>query len=133
MKEKLSKREKIIISIVIGTGVVSVCTAGYLGYRYGYTKARIETVDSINLLEAKVKTLQEAASEGLYEEAIATVTRKINYLKDRIEYCNKNLRLNPNDKQGKEILKKYEIKLDVLSNRKEDFLKAQKAYSLIVE
>lgn len=129
MNEKLSKREK----VMLGVGFVGVCAAGYFGYRYGVYQTGNKSSDKINSLETKVKILQEAASEGLYEEAIATVTRKINHLKDQIEYCTSNLSINPNDFQAKASLNAYKAKLEILTSRKDNFLKAQKAYGLFVE
>lgn len=85
------------------------------------------------MLEAKIENLQEAASEGLYEEAIATVTRKINHLKDQIAYCTDRLSVNGNDIQTENALTSYKAKLDVLIGRKLHFLEAQKTYELLVD
>ena len=86
-----------------------------------------------SLLENKVKVLQEAASEGLYEEAIATVTRKINHLKDQIEYCANRLSTTGNDIQTAIALNNYKMKLGVLMARKNNFIEAQKTYELIAD
>ena len=129
MDKKLTKREKLLICIAIGT----TCAAGYFGYKYGIHRS-ITTLENKNsLLENKVKVLQEAASEGLYEEAIATVTRKINHLKDQIEYCANRLSTNGNDVQTEIALNNYKMKLGVLMARKNDFIEAQKAYELITD
>lgn len=136
--EKLTKREKIVI---IGATVVTTCIAGYFGYKYlnevKLEKVLNESVSALanknDLLEAKIENLQEAASEGLYEEAIATVTRKINHLKDQIAYCTDRLSVNVNDIQTENALTSYKAKLDVLMGRKLHFLEAQKTYELLVD
>ena len=126
--EKLTKREKTII----GAAVVTTCIVGYFGYKKGLHRSVIALVSKNDLLEARVKNLQEAASEGLYEEAIATVTRKINHLKDQIAYCTDRMSANGNDIQTENALNTYKAKLDVLMERKHNFIEAQKTYELIV-
>ena len=129
INKKLTKREKMLICIAI----VTTCTAGYFGYKYGLHHSITALANKNNLLENKVKVLQEAASEGLYEEAIATVTRKINHLKDQIEYCTNRLSTNGNDTQTEIALNNYKAKLGVLMARKDNFIEAQKAYELIAD
>lgn len=129
MNKKFTKREKLLICIAIGT----TCTAGYFGYRYGVHRSVTALTNKNSLLENKVRVLQEAASEGLYEEAIATVTRKINHLKDQIEYCANRLSTNGNDIQTEIALNNYKTKLGVLMARKNNFIEAQKAYELIAD
>ena len=129
INKKLTKREKMLICIAI----VTTCTAGYFGYKYGLRRSITDLANKNNLLENKVKVLQEAASEGLYEEAIATVTRKINHLKDQIEYCANRLSTNGNDTQTEIALNNYKAKLGVLMARKDNFIEAQKAYELIAD
>lgn len=126
--EKLTKREKLLI----GAAITTACVAGYFGYKKGLHRSVIALVSKNSLLETRVKTLQEAASEGLYEEAIATVTRKINHLKDQIAYCADRLSTNGNDIQTENALNGYKAKLDVLLERKHNFVEAQKTYELIV-
>lgn len=127
--KKFNKREKMLLVI----GIAFDCTAGYFGYRYGLKQSVNDLVRKNDLLENKVKNLQEAASEGLYEEAIATVTRKINHLKDQIDYCTDRLTTNCNDIQTENALINYKEKLGVLMVRKTNFIEAQKAYELIVD
>lgn len=122
-EKKLTKKEKVLI----GAAVVGAGVAGYFGVKY------LNSKNKIIVLEDNVNTLMEAASEGLYEEAEATVTRKVNHIKDQIEYCIKRLDSNPADKQTRESLEKYRIKLDLLSNRKAKFVKAQDVYRIIVD
>lgn len=127
--KKFTTREKLFITAAIACA----CAAGYFGYRYGMKHAFDDLVNKNALLESKVKNLEEAASEGLYEEAIATVTRKINHLKDQIEYCVNRLATNSNDIQTENALINYKEKLNVLMARKTNFVEAQKAYELIVD
>lgn len=127
--KELTKREKVLIC----AAVVTTCTAGYFGYRYGLRCSIADLTSKNNILENKVKVLQEAASEGLYEEAIATVTRKINHLKDQIEYCTNRLSTNGSDIQTEIALNNYRDKLSVLVARKGNFIEAQKAYELITD
>ena len=103
MDKNLTKRERLLICISIGTS----CAVGYFGYKYGMHRSITALANKNSLLENKVKVLQEAASEGLYEEAIATVTRKINHLKDQIEYCANRLYTNGNDIQTDIVLYYY--------------------------
>lgn len=118
---------------MIAAAIICAATAGYFGYTFGTKHIFNDLVSKNNLLESKVKNLQEAASEGLYEEAIATVTRKINHLKDQIEYCTNRLLTDRNDIQTEIALNGYKAKLDILLARKANFVEAQKVYELIVD
>ena len=67
------------------------------------------------------ETLMAAASEGLFEEALATTTRKLNSRKDRKEFL-------LNQEQTEEIINKVKqltSEILVLEVRKERFSKAQ--------
>ena len=67
------------------------------------------------------ETLMAAASEGLFEEALATTTRKLNSRKDRKEFL-------LNQEQTEEVidkLKQLTSEIFVLEVRKERFSKAQ--------
>ena len=64
---KSLQKGKLLICIAMGT----TCTAGYFGYKYGMHRSITTLANKNSLLENKVKVLQEATSEGLYEEAIA--------------------------------------------------------------
>ena len=129
MDKILTKVEKLFVCVGVGT----TCAAGYFVYIYGMRRSITTLSNKNSLLENKVKVLQEAASEGLYEEAIATVTRKINHLKDQIEYCANRLSTNGNDIQTEIALNNYKMKLGVLMARKNNFIEAQKTYELIAD
>lgn len=67
------------------------------------------------------ETLMAAASEGLFEEALATTTRKLNSRKDRKEFL-------LNQEQTEEVINKVKqltSEIFVLEVRKERFSKAQ--------
>lgn len=124
IKDESNKIDWKTVAIV---GLVS----GIFGYKAGKYVKTLTTV--IDLQKKQIDILNAAASEGLYEEAIATVTRKINYLKDRISYCSKYLIENPNNKETQKALETYTDRLSVLTERKKSFQEAQKAYEVIVK
>lgn len=132
--KKIPKQDVIKVVDIVGVGILS----GIFGYKAGKLAKNVKVLTAANetlckhigTLNQEVNTLNAAASEGLYEEAIATVTRKINYLKDQIAYCTKNLNLNPTDLDNQKALSKYRNKLDVLLDRKASFLEAQKLYEI---
>ena len=125
--KKITKQDIIKAAEILAAGVLS----GIFGYKVGKLAKNVEVLTAANkALGREVNVLNAAASEGLYEEAIATVTRKINYLKDQIAYCTKNLNLNPTDLDNQKALSKYRNKLDVLLDRKASFLEAQKLYEI---
>ena len=100
--EKLTKREK----IVLGVAVASVAAAGYLGYK--------NTKD--------VNMLKQACSEGLFEEAITTVCRKLNRRKDILESLSSKQNKTTADL---EKIKKLKREIGMFEVRKANFIKAQ--------
>lgn len=78
--EKLTKREK----IMLGVTAVGLAAMGCFIY-YNSKETRV---------------LKEACSEGLFEEAIATVTRKLNSRKDKLEILLSDKNIDP-QKNGK--------------------------------
>lgn len=75
--------------------------------------------DKIFKLEERIYVLEAAVSEGLFEEAIATTTRKLNSRKDRLAYIsNKNVVDNV-------LLDKLKNEIDELTKRRNSFIKAQ--------
>lgn len=73
------------------------------------------------------KTLMAAASEGLFEEAIATVTRKINGRRDKLEAL---LKRYETDLTVEDAITKVKAELDILIARKESFLEAQSIFGI---
>ena len=82
------------------------------------------------VLKCDVQTLMEAASEGVFEEAIGTVNNKINYRTDKKKYLLEALETNPNDTSLKAALEKVEIELANLFTRKDKYTKAQTLYEI---
>ena len=125
--KKITKQNAIKVVGIVGVGVLS----GIFGYKVGKLAKNVEVLTATNkILSREVDVLNAAASEGLYEEAIATVTRKINYLKDRVSYCSKQLVDTPNDSQTKKALESYSERLTILTERRKSFREAQKLYEI---
>ena len=116
--------------ILFATGVVVAAGAYYM-----LKKHDLEIKDLIRdndiLKEANEtlrddnQTLMEAASEGLFEEAIATVTRKINSREDKLEVL---LERSLTDDTVAEAIDKYRSELSMLIKRRDSFQKAQNIY-----
>ena len=136
--KKLSKREKILIGVsIVGAGV-----AGFIIYKQHniITKALIDkiecekiitNIDNENqVLKYDVQTLMEAASEGVFEEAIGTVNNKINHRTDKKKYLLEALETNPNNDEIKQALSKVNIELKNLFTRKDKYTKAQSLYEI---
>lgn len=72
----------------------------------------------------------EAASEGVFEEAIGTVNNKINHRTDKKKYLLEALEINPNSDEIKQALSKVNIELKNLFTRKDKYTKAQTLYEI---
>ena len=72
----------------------------------------------------------EAASEGVFEEAIGTVNNKINHRTDKKKYLLEALETNPNNDEIKQALSKVNIELKNLFTRKDKYTKAQSLYEI---
>ena len=136
--KKLSKREKILIGVsIVGAGV-----AGFIIYKQHniIIKALLDkiecekiitNIDNENqVLKYDVQTLMEAASEGVFEEAIGTVNNKINHRTDKKKYLLEALKAKPDDEQTKQALNKVNIELENLFTRKDKYTKAQALYEI---
>ena len=136
--KKLTKREKILLGVsIVGAGV-----AGFIIYKQHniiiealFDKIeRDKIITNLNndnqVLKCDVQTLMEAASEGIFEEAIGTVNNKINYRTDKKKYLLEALETNPNDTSLKAALEKVEIELANLFTRKDKYTKAQTLYEI---
>ena len=75
----------------------------------------------------RISTLYEAASEGLFEEAIATCTRKLNTRMDIISRLEKTKDLN---QEGVEKLMKAKIESGIFRERIDKFTEAQKLWGI---
>lgn len=123
MNKKLTKREKLLIC----TAFVTTCAAGYFGFKY------LGDHKQIKKLTDETTTLMSAASEGLFNEALATVGRKIAYRKDKEEYLVEQLLVTPTDKQTQNALSRIHAELQVLLARQNKFLEAQALYEIVDE
>ena len=136
--KKLTKREKILL----GVSIISVGVAGFIIYKQHdiIVKALLDKIEREKIitnlynenqvLKCDVQTLMEAASEGVFEEAIGTVNNKINYRTDKKKYLLEALETNPNDISLKAALEKVEIELANLFTRKDKYIKAQTLYGI---
>ena len=136
--KKLTRREKILLGVsIVGAGV-----SGFIIYKQHniIIKALFDKIErdkiitNLNndnqVLKCDVQTLMEAASEGVFEEAIGTVNNKINYRTDKKKYLLEALETNPNDISLKAALEKVEIELANLFTRKDKYTKAQTLYEI---
>ena len=121
--KKFTKREKLLIC----TAIATTCAAGYFGIKYIGDRKKIEK------LTDDTTTLMSAASEGLFDEALATVGRKIAYRKDKEEYLVEQLLATPADKQTQNALSRIRAELQVLLTRQNKFLEAQTLYEIADE
>ena len=132
--------------ILIAGGIVVTAGAAYLFYKHN--------VDIKNLLDKHEKelnqkdamihgldlaldqsmkdktTLMEAASEGLFEDAIRKVTNKINYRMDRADYLEKALEKCPDDKDLNVAYDKVLYELEMLRARRDKYALAQIVYEI---
>ena len=136
--KKLTKREKILLGVsIVGAGV-----AGFIIYKQHniiiealFDKIeRDKIITNLNndnqVLKCDVQTLMEAASEGVFEEAIGTVNNKINYRTDKKKYLLESLETNPNNDEIKQALDKVNVELKNLFTRKDKYIKAQTLYEI---
>lgn len=132
--------------ILIAGGLVVSAGAAYMMYKHG-----LEIKDLLNKHDVELKnkdvvieglseiledtrednrTLMEALSEGVFEEAIVTVTRKINSRKDKLTFLERQLEKG---NTADEVLAKIgEITFEMaeLIRRKESFLEGQHLYEI---
>ena len=136
--KKLTKREKILL----GVSIVGAGAAGFIIYKQHNIiikalldkielEKNITNLDNENqVLKYNVQTLMEAASEGVFEEAIRTVNNKINHRTDKKKYILEALKIKPDDEQSKQALDKVNIELKNLFTRKDKYTKAQTLYEI---
>ena len=132
--------------ILIAGGIVVGAGAAYLLHKHNVEikditdkfnakieadKIQLQALDAalLDTLEDK-NTLMEAASEGLFEEAISKVTNKINYRLDRKEALELRLLDKPDDNQTKEALNKLLEELAALMKRRDKFEDAQAIFEI---
>ena len=122
--KKLTKREKAILTVSAVTVAIASAFAAYFGIKY------FSSHNQIIRLADDTNTLMSAASEGLFDEALATVGRKIAYRKDREEYLLKRLLSHPGEKDLCNCLDRVRSELNVLTERQSKFLAVQKLYGI---
>lgn len=122
--KKLTKREKAILTVSAVTVTITSALAAYFGVKY------FSDHGQVTKLADNTNTLMSAASEGLFDEALATVGRKIAYRKDREEYLLKRLLSHPGEKDLCNCLERVRSELNVLTERQSKFLAAQKLYGI---
>ena len=136
--EKMTKREKVMLGISVGVSVTAIGVAGYFGFKYYKSNENAKLLEQgmhylsgVNSdLNNKIETLMEAATEGVFEEAIGTVNNKINTRTDKRKYLLERLLQFPDDIQTKRALEKVEIELANLYKRKDKFTEAQAFYAI---
>ena len=119
--------------IIIAGGIVVGAGAAYLLHKHNVDLKNKDTV--INGLAEVLKdtredkdTLMEALSEGVFEEAIATVTRKINSRKDKLTFL--EIQLNEGNNQVLTKIEELKFEIAELIRRKEKFLEGQHLYEI---
>lgn len=132
--------------IIIAGGIVVGAGAAYLLHKHNVEikditnkfnakieadKIQIQALDAalLDTLEDK-NTLMEAASEGLFEDAISKVTNKINYRLDRKEVLERALEKYPDDIQTKEAFKKVVEELEMLFARRDKYEMSQAIFEI---
>ena len=104
---KMTKREKVMLGISIGLGVVAVGTAGYFGFKYYKSecinKEHSEELRFLKFLIVESECLPKAKQNG--ENKLA---REENHMKCLLESIAKN----PNDKSLQSAYDKHSIKYD---------------------
>ena len=132
--------------IIIAGGIVVGAGAAYLLHKHNVEikditnkfnakieadKIQIQALDAalLDTLEDK-NTLMEAASEGLFEDAISKVTNKINYRLDRKEVLERALEKYPDDIQTKEAFKKVVEELEMLLARRDKYEMSQAIFEI---
>ena len=126
LKEKMSVKinsvkEYIVdnrYEILVATLISSTCILGAALVKSEIGKEILEKTDIV--LKNKVDNLEAALTEGVFEEAIATTTRKINYKKDKLDFISSR-----KDKGDSQIVSKLEREISILTERINAFEKAQ--------
>lgn len=104
--------------ILVATLISSTCILGAALVKSEIGKKILEKTDIV--LKNKVDNLEAALTEGVFEEAIATTTRKINYKKDKLDFISSR-----KDKGDSQIVSKLEREISILTERRDAFEKAQ--------
>ena len=130
--------------ILIAGGVVVTAGAAYMMCKYHIDIKNLLNKHDVELKNKDVvidglaevlkdtreenETLMAALSEGVFEEAIATVTRKINSRKDKLAFL--GVQLNEGNKQVLAKIEEINNEIAELIRRKDAFLEAQHLYEI---
>ena len=119
--------------IMIAGGLVVSAGAAYILYKHGVDLKNKDTVieglaEALKDTREDKETLMEALSEGVFEEAIATVTRKINSRKDKLTFL--EIQLNEGNNQVLTKIEELKFEIAELIRRKEKFLEGQHLYEI---
>ena len=119
--------------ILVAGGLVVGAGAAYLLYKHGVDLKNKDTVieglaEALKDTREDKETLMEALSEGVFEEAIATVTRKINSRKDKLTFL--EIQLNEGNNQVLTKIEELKFEIAELIRRKEKFLEGQHLYEI---
>lgn len=119
--------------ILIAGGLVVSAGAAYILYKHNVDLKNKDIVieglaEILEDTREDKDTLMEALSEGVFEEAIATVTRKINSRKDKLTFL--EIQLNEGNNQVLTKINELKIEIAELITRKEKFLEGQHLYEI---
>lgn len=106
--------------ILVATLISSTCILGAALVESEIGKKILEETDYA--LNNRVDTLEAALTEGVFEEAIDTTTRKIDYKKDILSFIRDAKDTREFNKQA---ISKLEREIDILTERRDAFEKAQ--------
>lgn len=106
--------------ILVATLISSTCILGAALVKSEIGKKILEETDYA--LNNRVDTLEAALTEGVFEEAITTTTRKIDYKKDRLSFIRDAKDTREFNRQA---ISKLEREIDILTERRDAFKKAQ--------
>lgn len=105
--EKLTKREKVMLGISIGLGVVAIGTAGYFGFKY-YKSDYINKEHSEELRFLKFLIVESECLPKAKQNGENKLVREENHMKCLLESISKN----PNDKSLQLAYDKHSNKYD---------------------
>ena len=119
--------------ILVAGGIVVSAGTAYLLYKHNVDLKNKDIVieglaEILEDTREDKDTLMEALSEGVFEEAIATVTRKINSRKDKLTFL--EIQLNEGNNQVLTKIEELKFEIAELIRRKEKFLEGQHLYEI---
>lgn len=117
-EEKKSFIKKNYKKVLAAAGVITIVGVSYV------------VCKKFSGLKTDNHTLMAACSEGLFDEAIATTTRKLNYRQDKLLYIERRLETNPGDMVAVNTRENLKSEIDELTHRLKLFGDAQKVYKI---